>query len=207
MGEYAATAHRDHGVNLALRSHVAGMRQARGEVTGVRLIDGRTIPADVVVIAIGSVPNTEWLASSGLEIGDGVLVDEFCKAAPGIYAAGDVANFPHALHGGRIRLESRTNAAQMALAAAGNLLEGDSRPYTQVPFGWSDQYDTRIQTFGWCAGDADVEIVHGAFQDGAFSAVYRKDGRIVGCVGWNTTKGLRGYRPLIGRRERVTVNG
>jgi NADPH-dependent 2,4-dienoyl-CoA reductase/sulfur reductase-like enzyme len=206
VGEYAASFHRDRGVSLVMRRHVTGMQQTQGRVTGVQLADGRTIPADVVVVAIGSVPNTEWLASSGLDIGDGLLVDEFCKAAPGIYAAGDVANFPHALHGGRVRIELRTNAAQMAMAAAGNLLDGDTRPFAQVPFGWSDQYDAKIQTFGWCASDASVEVVHGSFEDGSFSAVYRKSGRIVGCVGWNTIKGLREYRPLIGKQERVAVS-
>jgi NADPH-dependent 2,4-dienoyl-CoA reductase/sulfur reductase-like enzyme len=205
VGEYAASFQRDRGVNLVMRRHVTGMQQTQGRVTGVQLADGRTIPADVVVVAIGSVPNTEWLATSGLDIGDGVLVDEFCKAAPGIYAAGDVANFPHALHGGRVRIELRTNAAQMAMAAAGNLLDGDTRPFTQVPFGWSDQYDAKIQTFGWCASDADVEIVHGTFDEGLFSAVYRKHGRIVGCVGWNTIKGLKAYRPQIGKEERVAA--
>ena len=205
VGEHAAAVHRDHDVNLVLRRHVTGMQQVRGRVAGVQLADGRTIPADVVVVAIGSVPCTDWLASSGLDTSDGVLTDEFCKAAPGIYAAGDVANFPHPRYGGRVRIERRANAAHHATTAAENLLSGDTRPYAPVPLGWSDQFDEKIQTLGWAAPDADVEVISGTPSAGEFSVVYRRRGRVLGVMGWNTDEGLRAYRPLIGRVERQAM--
>ncbi|MEI5136737.1 FAD/NAD(P)-binding oxidoreductase [Streptomyces libani] len=156
VGGLVADLHRDHGVRLHMGHGVTEVTGARGRVTAVLLDDGTRLPADVVVVAIGSVPAVDWLAGSGLPLGDGVRCDSHCRAAPGVYAAGDVANWPDPATGGRVRLEQRMNATEQARAAVRNLLAGpgDAVPYTPVPFGWTDQYDAKIQFHGSCPADA-----------------------------------------------------
>ncbi|WP_411134701.1 NAD(P)/FAD-dependent oxidoreductase [Streptomyces sp. C10] len=196
VGGLVGDMHRDHGVRLCMGRHVTGMTGEDGRVTAVALDDGTRLPADVVVVAIGSVPATEWLAGSGIPLGDGVLCDRTCRAAPRVYAAGDVANWPHPAAGGRVRLEQRTNATQQAITTARNLLSGpvEAVPYAPVPFGWTDLYYTKIQTCGWCPSDATVDIVDGDPQEHRFVALYKVDGRVVGALGWNNARALRAYR-------------
>ena len=107
----------------------------------MRLADGSEISADVVVVGIGAAPATDWLASSGLEIGDGVICDATCATrAPGVVAAGDVARWYHEGYRESLRIEHWTNAVEQADAAAARLLDGPTAPpYAPIPFVWSDQ--------------------------------------------------------------------
>ncbi len=200
VGGLVADLHRDHGVRLHLGRGVTDVTGERGRVTAVLLDDGTRLPADVVVVAIGSVPAVDWLAGSGLPLGDGVRCDSHCRAAPGVYAAGDVANWPDPATGGRVRLEQRMNATEQSRAAVRNLLAGpgDAVPYTPVPFGWTDQYDAKIQFHGRCPADAQVECVDGDPRARSFVALYRLHGRVVGALGWNRVRALREYRGHIG---------
>ncbi|MEV0750666.1 FAD-dependent oxidoreductase [Streptomyces sp. NBC_01220] len=202
IGGLVAGLHRDHGVRLVLGADVVGMARDDAGVRGVLLADGTTVDAELVVVAIGSVPAVDWLAESGLPLGDGVLCDAYCRAAPGVWAAGDVANWPHpVVAGARVRLEQRTNAAQQAMAVAANLLAGEAgaKPYAPVPFGWTHQFGEKIQTIGWCPPDARTEIISGSTADREFVAAYHRDGVLVGGLGWNSARGLRQCRQLLGR--------
>lgn len=209
IGELVAGMHRDHGVRLVLGADVVGMAQdGGGGVRGVLLADGTTVDSDLVVVAIGSVPAVDWLAGSGLPLGDGVLCDEYCRAAPGVWAAGDVANWPHPMMAGaRVRLEQRTNAAQQAMAVVSNLLAGDAgeKPYAPVPFGWTHQFGEKIQTIGWCPPGVRTEIISGSTADREFVAAYHRDGVLVGGLGWNSARGLRQCRLLLGRPSAETA--
>ncbi|WP_206305839.1 NAD(P)/FAD-dependent oxidoreductase [Actinacidiphila soli] len=196
IGALVAALHRDHGTRLRCGVPVRRLRGAGGRVTGVEFGDGTTLPADIVVLALGARPATVWLEGSGLRLGDGVGCDANCQAAPGIYAAGDVASWPNAHFGTRMRLEHRMNATEQAMAAAGNLL-GDVTPFAPVPYFWTDQYDTRIQAYGIFPPDAEMRIVHGDPSDSHFAAAYGHHGRVVGVLGWNAPRQVRTLRRLV----------
>ncbi|MFF1741766.1 NAD(P)/FAD-dependent oxidoreductase [Streptomyces mirabilis] len=204
IGALVADLHRDHGTRLRCGTPVRRLRGAGGRVTGVELGDGAMLPADVVVLALGSTPATRWLTGSGLRLRDGVECDALCRAAPGIYAAGDVASWHNPQFGTRMRLEHRMNATEQAMAAVGNLL-GDAKPFAPVPYFWTDQYDTRIQAYGVFPPDADVRIVHGDPVDGYFAAAYGHHGRVVGVLGWNTPRQVRTLRRLVVERASWTA--
>ncbi|NBH08434.1 FAD-dependent oxidoreductase, partial [Amycolatopsis sp. SID8362] len=170
---------------------------------GVRLETGEVLPADVAVVAFGAAPATEWLAGSGVLCDNGVVCDSRCRAAEGIYAAGDVARWHHERLDVLLRLENRTNATEQAVAVAGNVL-GEDRPYTPVPYFWTNQFDARIHVHGTPAADAEVSIVEGDPADGRFVARYHRGGRVVGVLGWNMPKQARLRRQEI---DGVTLAG
>lgn len=198
MGMACGALHRDHGVDLRCGVGVAGF-EGDGRVSGVRLTDGSVVPADVVVVGVGVAPATAWLESSGLELNDGVVCDELCRAAPGVYAAGDVARWTNPLFGESMRVEHWTNAAEQGQAAAENLLAGEGRgtPFAPVPFFWSDQYDVKIQFVGRARPGDDVEVVDGSLEAHRFVALYGREGRLVGCLGFSRPRLVMTYRRLL----------
>ncbi|MFD7438905.1 oxidoreductase C-terminal domain-containing protein [Streptomyces sp. NPDC059861] len=150
---------------------------------GVRLADGEVVRADEVLVALGSQPNTEWLDGSGLTLGDGVV----CDAAPGVYAAGDVARWHHRLFGAPMRIEHRTHAAEQGMAAARNLLGAGARqPFAPVPYFWSDQYDLKVQAYGSLRGHDEVALVEGDVGECRFVAAYRRGDRLTGVLAVGT---------------------
>ena len=196
VGRVLSRAHLDHGVDLRTGVTVA-------EVTGggVRLADGTSVEADEVLVAVGSVPNTEWLEGSGLSLGNGLECDEFSAAAPGVYGAGDVACWHNPLFGTAMRIEHRTNATEQGMAAARNLLAPEPearRPFAPVPYFWSDQYGLRIQAYGHLRGHEEVAVVEGSLDEGAFLAAYRRGDRLTGVLAVGMPpKVLRGWRQSI----------
>lgn len=179
VGRMLARAHLDRGVDLRCGATVT-------EVTedGVRLADGEVVAADEVLVAVGSLPNTEWLDGSGLTVGDGVVCDEYCEAARNVYAAGDVARWYNPLFGTSMRIEHRTNAAEQGMAAARNLLAAPQarKPFAPVPYFWSDQYDMKIQAYGFLRGHDDVAVVEGDVAQRRFVALYRAGERVGGVL-------------------------
>lgn len=192
IGEIVAAKHRAAGVALRPSTEVVGI-EGDARVTGVRLAMGEVVPADLVLIAIGSVPAIDWLEGSGLELGDGVICDAFCQAAPGIYAAGDVASWWHGGYGRRLRIEHRMNASEQGAAAARNLL-GAGEEFRPIPFLWSDQFDVKLQSYGLFPADGEIEIERDAAAPERFVAFCRQQGRLVGALGWNAIKALRQAR-------------
>ena len=199
MGRVCAAVHRDHGVDL--RTGVGVSAVSGGDrVEQVTLSDGSTVDADVVVVGIGVVPNTEWLDGSGLELDDGVVCDAACLAADRVAAAGDVARWPNRLFGETMRVEHWDNAAQQGAHAARRLLDETVGPFTPVPWFWSDQYDRKIQLAGRVRPDDEVRVVTGSVDERRFAAVYGRAGRIVGVLGFNRPRHVMRYRALIEQR-------
>ncbi|WP_211840657.1 NAD(P)/FAD-dependent oxidoreductase [Saccharopolyspora hirsuta] len=190
VAQRLADLHAERGVELRLGTGVDGFTSEGGRVTGVHLSGGEVLPADVVVVAIGAAPQTAWLADSGLKIDDGVVCDAHCRAAPGVYAVGDVARWWHERLNSLLRLENRTNATEQATAVAANVL-GENLPYTPVPYFWTDQYDAKLHVHGTVPPDAEAAVVDGSLAEGRFVAQYRRDGRTVGVLGWNMAKQAR----------------
>jgi 3-phenylpropionate/trans-cinnamate dioxygenase ferredoxin reductase subunit len=203
IGAVCAGAHRDQGVDLRLGVGVAGL-VGGDRVERVRLSDGSEIPADVVVVGIGATPATDWLASSGLEIGDGVICDATCATrAPGVVAAGDVARWYHEGYGESLRIEHWTNAVEQADAAAARLLDGaGTPPFAPIPFVWSDQYDLKIQAAGRLAPDDEVFVAHGSLAERRFVALFGRKGVLTGALAINRVRPLMAYRRMM--REGVT---
>ncbi|MFC8516368.1 NAD(P)/FAD-dependent oxidoreductase [Streptomyces sp. NPDC057257] len=194
VGAMLTAAHVERGVDLRCGTGVS-------EVTedGVRLADGQVIEADEVLVAIGSLPNTEWLEGSGLSVGDGVVCDEYCEAARNVYAAGDVARWYNPLFGTSMRIEHRTNAAEQGMAAARNLLRPAARkPFAPVPYFWSDQYDMKIQAYGYLRGHDEVAVVDGDLSERRFVAAYRTGDRVTGALAVGMPpKAIRTWRQAI----------
>jgi 3-phenylpropionate/trans-cinnamate dioxygenase ferredoxin reductase component len=193
IGGLVARLHADHGVRVRTGIGVSSLVGVGGRVVGVELADGVTLGADLVLVAIGSVPATKWLSGSGLSLSNGVDCDSLCRAAPGVVAAGDVASWPHPGLGRRIRVEHRMNATEQGMAAARTLL-GKGEPFSPVPYFWTDQYDVKVQAYGTMPDGAEITFVVGDPADGKFAALYGWQGRVVGALGWNTPRELRRLR-------------
>ncbi|MBE1591947.1 NAD(P)/FAD-dependent oxidoreductase [Nonomuraea angiospora] len=189
--------HAEHGVRLRLGVAVEGLASESGRVTGVRLASGELLPADAVVVAIGSRPATGWLGDSGLTLRDGVECDSRCRAAGGVYAVGDVASWQHEGLGRRLRLENRTNAVEQAQVVAANIL-GEDLAYAPVPYFWTDQYDVKLQVHGLPSPEAEVSVVEGDPEQNRFVALYRLDGVVTAVLGWNMAKAARLLRGRLG---------
>ena len=198
IGQACADLHRAHGVDLRCGVMVEGIDGGQ-RAERLRLSDGSTVEADVVVVGIGVTPATAWLQSSGLTLDDGVVCDSTCMAAPGVYAAGDVARWYNPRYARPMRIEHWTNAMEQGRAAARNLLAGpeDAEPYDHLPYFWSDQYDTSIQLAGRTDGSDEFRVVRGSLEDGEFIALFRAGERIAGLLGFGLARDFARTRRLI----------
>lgn len=200
MGEVCAEVHRQHGVDLRTNVGVDRLEaDAAGRVNKVVLSDGAEIDADVVVVGIGVIPNTEWLEGSGLTIDNGVVCDATMLAAPGVTVAGDIARWPNHRFDEVMRVEHWDNAIEQGVHAAERLLtdDADAQPFTPVPWFWSDQYDRKIQLAGRVRPDDDVEIVTGTLDEHRFAALYGREGKLVGVLGFNRPRHVMQYKTMI----------
>lgn len=208
LGELASTVlaerHRAAGIELIGGKRVSAIGGG-SSVQEVILDDGSRTRARTVVVAIGSEPETGWLAGSGLALDDGVVCDPHCRAARNVWAVGDVARWRHPHQDTFVRLENRTNASEQAVAVARDIL-GLGTPYAPVPYFWSDQFGVRIQVFG-SARPADDEVVAaGDITGDRFVVTARREGRVVGVVGWGMPKQARLLSaPLREYDERITA--
>ncbi|MBC2776057.1 NAD(P)/FAD-dependent oxidoreductase [Parasphingopyxis marina] len=189
--------HRARGVDLRTNVGVKAIEGESGRATGVRLVDGETVPADLVIIGIGVIPAVEPLIVAGAEGGNGVIVDEFCRTSlPDIYAIGDCAAHASGFAGGAtIRLESVQNANDQATVAAKHIV-GHDAPYDAVPWFWSNQYDLKLQTVGLSSGH-DAAVLRGDPATRSFSVVYLKDGKVIALDCVNATKDYVQGRKLV----------
>jgi NADPH-dependent 2,4-dienoyl-CoA reductase/sulfur reductase-like enzyme len=199
VGEFLTVLHRGHGVDVRTSTTVTEIVAADGAVTGVQLDDGSALPAEDVLVAIGSIPNTEWLHGSGLDLDNGVLCDEFGVAASRVYAVGDVARWHNPQLQTAIRIEHRTNAAEQGMTVAHNLLNpSDPWSLATVPYFWSDQYETKIQAFGHLSNHDEAVVLDVDTGTGQLLVAYRKGDRLAGVlVAGKGPKAVRAWRSLV----------
>lgn len=203
VGARLAKLHELNGVRVHTRARVACFT-GDGRVEAVLLDDGRSLPADVVVVGIGAEPATGWLAGSGLPVDDGVHCDENLRVLghPGIHAAGDVARWRHPLYPEPLRIEHWTNAGGHASVVAADIL-GTPPPRAQVPYVWSDQYGRRIQIVGRPALGKPARMA-GDIETGPFAALYAdEDGTVVGALVVDDPRLLMKCRKAISNRDRA----
>lgn len=182
MSEFYEQVHRNAGVDLRTNIEVTGLEfNAESDlVTAVHCTDGIVIPADLVVVGIGLLPNTELAQAASLDVDNGIVVNEHAVTSdPDIVAAGDCTNHPSLFCGRRIRLESVPNAVEQARVAAA-YLAGKPRVYDTVPWFWSDQYNLKLQMTG-LSQDYDQFILRGAMENKSFTAFYLKQGKLIAC--------------------------
>ena len=169
--------HKDAGVDLRLGAALEGF-EGEGGITGAKLVSGEMIECAAALVGIGAAPATALAEAAGLEVDNGVVVDEYARTSdPHIWAAGDCTNFPSPRYGRRMRLESVPNAVEQAKAAAANMA-GGAVVYDALPWFWSDQYDVKLQTIGLSDG-ADELVVRGDPDTKQFSVWYLKDGGVL----------------------------
>ncbi len=201
MGEYFAQLHRAHGVELRLGTGVTAL-EGDGTIEQVRLADDTGVAADAVVIAVGVVPETELAKAAGLEIGNGIAVDEFGQTSePTIFAAGDATEHPNPILGRRIRLESWQNAQNQAIAAA-RAMCGEGEPYAEVPWFWSDQYEVNLQMLGLPDAESD-SVLRGDMGGESFTIFELREDRVVAATAINGARDVAVARRLIAQKRRV----
>lgn len=180
--EFFLDAHRSRGLDIRTGARIRRIVGTEGRVSGVELEDGTIVSAQIVLVGIGVVPNTELAESMGLDVDNGVLVDAHALASDGTtVAVGDVANMPNPLPGSpegeRIRLESVNNAVEHAKVAAYALV-GRREEYAGIPWFWSNQADLKLQIAGLSLG-YDSTVVRRDEDKGRFSVLYYRDDRII----------------------------
>jgi 3-phenylpropionate/trans-cinnamate dioxygenase ferredoxin reductase subunit len=165
--------HRQHGVEILLNTAIGGFSGSK-HIEAVEIEGGQRIETNLVLIGIGVLPNTRVAAQAGLEIANGIVVDDRCRTSDAaIYAVGDCTFHPNALLGTKLRLESVHNALEQAKTAASNICGKELR-YAQIPWFWSDQYDLKLQIVGISAG-YDQVIIRGDMAGRSFSCLYLRE--------------------------------
>ena len=175
LSDFFLEVHRGQGVDVVLNTAVEEVLADAVIVSG-----GRRVDADVVVAGIGVVPNVELARAAGLEVSDGITVDEYLRTSDtDIFAIGDCAHHPNVFSGnGRARLESVQNAVDQAKCVARAIM-GNPTPYRDVPWFWTDQYEIRFQMVGLSAG-YDQSVLRGSIENRKFSVFYFKEGPVAG---------------------------
>ena len=175
LSAYVHEAHAAQGVDIRCDTGVERL-EGNGAVARAVLSDGSALDISMAVIGVGVVPNSELAADAGIDVDNGIVVDELCRTSdPDVFAAGDVTNHPNPLLDRRIRLESWENAQNQAIAAAKAMLD-KGEAYGEIPWFWSDQYDMNIQLVGLPAA-WDEAVTRGDPASGQFIVFYLKDGR------------------------------
>jgi 3-phenylpropionate/trans-cinnamate dioxygenase ferredoxin reductase subunit len=177
--------HAEHGVVIREKTGLTRLIGEDGRVRGAELSDGTVIDIDFVIVGIGVTPNDRLAQQCGLDVGNGILVDDYARTSdPAIFAMGDCAMLPW--KGNNIRLESVQNAVDQAESVAATLT-GSAEPYEAKPWFWSDQYDVKLQIAGFNLG-YDETVMRPGSREGSVSIWYFREGRLIAVDAINDAK-------------------
>lgn len=212
LSERLASLHEENGVHLELTAGVRTVEEASPAPSRastidtpchrVTLGDGRSLRADVVVAATGSRPRTHWLRDSGLAIENGVLCDAEGRAAPGVYAIGDVARWADPVTGTSPRVEHQTSAIDQAHSVARSI-HGALAPAAPVPYFWSEIHGTRLQAYGTFPADVPLTVLEESGGRALLASLDPRSGSTLGVVGWKAARAFRDARALVDRDLRL----
>lgn len=202
VGQFFEQVHRSAGVNLQSNTDVECLEGDDEEV--VLTTRGALLSADLVVVGIGLLPNVELAESAGILCEDGINTDQYGRTSiPNIYAAGDCANHPNAIYKRRMRLQSVQNAIDQAKTVAASIC-GKNKPYIQVPWFWSDQYDLKLQTAGVNTGYDEI-VLRGDPETRSFAAFYLRAGRLLAVDAINRPAEFVAARNIISKQLAVSA--
>ncbi len=203
VGSAMAAIHKAEGVDVRVSTTILDVTETAEAI--VVTTDGGTVEASALLVAVGMTPNIELLDGSGIEVDNGVLVDEFCRSSdPDVFAAGDVANAWDPELGRRVRVEHYDNAAKQGAAAAANML-GANEPYRDSHWFWSDQYEHNLQAVGLAHDYDEIVIRRDIDSERAFAAFYVKDSKIQAVFALDAGKEILRSRKLIAAGTTVTA--
>jgi 3-phenylpropionate/trans-cinnamate dioxygenase ferredoxin reductase subunit len=203
LSDFYRDLHTSQGVRISLGVTLSEIVGHHGKVSEVILGDGSVCPADLVLVGIGVVPNTELARDAGLSVSNGIVVDDRLRTEDeGIYAIGDCANHPNPFASGRVRIESVQNAVDQAKCIAAAIV-GRSERYRAVPWFWTDQFDIKLQMAGLSGGSGPV-VTRGEPESRKFSIFYFRDGRLVAVDSINRPGDHLAGRKLIGAGTPIT---
>ncbi|MDP4639688.1 MAG: FAD-dependent oxidoreductase [Pseudomonadales bacterium] len=200
MSDYYHQLHTSRGLKILTSTAVSGF-SGTGQVAQV-LCGDTAIDADLVIVGIGIIANTEIASAAGIACDNGITVDDHCRTSvPDVYAIGDCTNHPNPILGRRLRLESVPNALEQARVAVANMC-GQDKVYATVPWFWSDQYELKLQMVGFSA-DGDSQVVRGDVANNTFAVFYLKAGAVVAVDAVNSPREFMVCKQLYGKQVDV----
>ena len=196
MSAFYEELHSSHSVNIVTNTSVSGFT---GDTRVEKVLCGDlSIPADLIIVGIGIIPNIELAETAGLACDNGIIVDEYCRTSnPDIFAAGDNTNHPNPILNRRLRLESVPNAMEQARVAAANMIGGD-KTYETIPWFWSDQYGLKLQMMGFSA-DGETEVIRGDKATNQFAVFYLHENTVVAVDAVNSPREFMVCKQLYGK--------
>ncbi len=204
VSDFYAQAHRDAGVKLTLSCPVADSIVCDGPTSILIGGDGQEYPADIILVGIGVAPTTDIAEAAGLECDDGIRVDENCQTSDAnIFAVGDCTNHINGMFDRRLRLESVHNAQEQAKTAAAAIC-GQARPYAQMPWFWSDQYDLKLQIAGLSNPD-DPAVIRGNPAERSFAAFRYREDHLVAVEAINSPREFMWSKKLLAAGRSVSA--
>lgn len=206
LGGYFRSLHERHGVQFRLPASAAGITGVGGRASAVATDTGEILPADLLVMAVGVVPDTSLAETAGLEIRNGVVVDSSLRtSSPDVFAAGDVANALHPFTGDHHRSEHWSNALNGGKVAAKAML-GQDAELDMVPYFYTDQFDVSMEYWGYpTLAAGSVPLIRGALEDNNFLAFWLRDGAVVAGMSVNQQRVQKPVKALISGRIPVDV--
>jgi 3-phenylpropionate/trans-cinnamate dioxygenase ferredoxin reductase component len=197
IAQWIIDLHRSHGVRFELGVTVTAVDEVGSDYT-IRTDDSRSLPAEIVLSGVGSVPNTEWLIGSGIELARGVLIDEAGRTnVPHVWAAGDVSTVVDTMSGSHRRFEHWTHAIEQGRHVGLNVARGQAEPFNGVPYFWTEAYGHTLHVLGHHRHDDQVRIVEGSLASGVFVALHGDGDELHAATICGLPTAIRTYKKLL----------